>query len=69
MYIFIAIFVEVCRHWLTSFSLERSCGDSRRSVGIISAAFSTVGGEDSHKILIMGENLLQDLCGSCYNAW
>ena len=54
-----SISVEICRHWLIRLALERYGGGSRRSVVIISTAFTTVGEEDLHEILIMGEELLQ----------
>ena len=41
-------------------SLARSCEGSSRSVDIISASFPTVGGEELHEILVLGESLLKN---------
>ena len=63
------IFVKTCRHWVTRLSLARSGGRSRGSVDIISAAFPTVKLKESHQILVMSNNLLQNFCSSCCNFW
>ena len=60
-----AICFKICRHWLTRLALERLGGGSRRFVDFLSYAFPTVGVEDSHKLLVLGEKLLQNFCGSC----
>ena len=54
---------------MMSLYLARSGGGSRRSVGIISANFTTVGGEELHEILVLGENFLKNICGYCCNGW
>ena len=40
-----------------------------RSVVIISASFATVGGEESQKLLILGEKLMHNFWGSCCSGW
>ena len=54
---------------MTRLSLAKSFGGIGSSVGILSAAFSTVGGEESHDILVMDENLVKNFCGFCCNSW
>ena len=62
MYMCPAIFVKMCRNLLMRLDLERSGGGSRRSVVILSASFNTVDGGKSHEFLVLGENLLHNLC-------
>ena len=54
-------FFKIYRNWLTRLALARSGGGSRSSVVIIYTYFPTIGGEESHKILVLGEDFLQDL--------
>ena len=65
-----AIIVKICRHWLIRLYLEMCFGGDMRSAGINPADFLTVGGEDSHKLLFLGKNLLQNFYGSyCNGRW
>ena len=63
------IFVKVCRHWLTKFSLERSGGRSRRSVGTFNATFTILGGKKLRHLLFLIKTLLQNFCSSYCSWW
>ena len=46
-------------------SLATYSGGIGRSVGIIFAAFTTIGGEELHEILVIGEKFLHNFCVYC----
>ena len=49
--------------------MARSGGGNRRSVYVLSAYFTTFGGEELHELLVMVENLLQNFCVPCCSGW
>ena len=55
---FPAIFVKICGHWVMILSLARSVGRSRGYVDIVSDAFHTFIGKESHQLLVVSKNLL-----------
>ena len=65
----LAIFVKICRHWVTRLSLARSGGMSRGRVGVLPATFLTVRKKNSHQLLVLSKNLLYYLCSSCCSWW
>ena len=57
-YIFPAISVKICGHLVMILSLARSVGRSRGYVDIVSDAFHTFIGKESHQLLVVSKNLL-----------
>ena len=50
------IFIEIWGHWMTTLSLMRSGGRSRRHLDVLPADFPLFGGKKSHQFLILSEN-------------